>query len=93
MARNSFEWETGRSSFASAHLLVGPGLLGDVWLSPKDVARLLRVSISTLARSRKSGGGPRYRVRRRKILYRPSDVFAWWNEVQLARCAFLELRS
>jgi predicted DNA-binding transcriptional regulator AlpA len=46
-------------------------------LSANQVARLLGLSISTLAKMRLSGAGPAYSKLGRRVVYRPEDVDAW----------------
>ncbi len=45
---------------------------------PREAARFLGLSPSTLAKMRSDGSGPPYRVLcRRKIAYRPDDLIRW----------------
>ena len=52
------------------------------FLTPKEAATFLRLSVRTLAKHRVYGGGPRFYKFGRKILYAIDDLEAWAN----ARC-------
>ena len=47
------------------------------YLTAREAACYLRLSLSTLAKYRVSGGGPAYVKAGRKILYRRADLDAW----------------
>ena len=47
------------------------------YLSVDETSKLLKISISTLARFRQSGDGPTYIKLGRRVLYAESDVSQW----------------
>jgi hypothetical protein len=49
------------------------------FLLPEEAARFLRLSDSTLAKMRCTGGGPRFLKLGRKVVYRRDDLLAWAN--------------
>lgn len=63
----------------------------DDWLTPAEVARLTRLSQSTLKDKRWRGTGPKFTKlspgRGGRIRYRRSDVDAWMNGEQSASAA------
>jgi predicted DNA-binding transcriptional regulator AlpA len=49
----------------------------EVFLTPKEAARFLRLSESFLAKARMRGDGPRYRKLSRAVRYSMWDLLAW----------------
>jgi excisionase family DNA binding protein len=49
----------------------------DVYLKPAEAAELLRSSVSTLAKARRTGRGPTYCRIGRAVRYRKSDLDRW----------------
>ena len=47
------------------------------WLTPKQVSEQLHLALSTLARYRGNGSGPRYYKTPSKILYDEADILEW----------------
>lgn len=53
----------------------------EIFLTPKEAAAYLRVSVSYINKLRVYGGGPKFlRLGKRKILYRKSDLDLWAAE-------------
>jgi excisionase family DNA binding protein len=52
----------------------------DAYMTPKEAARYLKSSASTLAKRRLSGNGPIFFRIGRAIRYRQSDVDAWLEQ-------------
>ena len=57
--------------------LVRRPLTNDDFLSTRETADMLQVSMRTLARWRAQGNGPDYRRFGRRVLYRLRDVKEW----------------
>lgn len=52
--------------------------MSEVFLTEKDVSRMLKVCIRTVQAFRYEGGGPPFvRISERRIAYRLSDIEAW----------------
>ena len=54
-----------------------PAASGIAWLVPKEAARLLKVSLSWLAKARMRGDGPPYMKIGRSIRYSETDLLQW----------------
>jgi hypothetical protein len=51
--------------------------VADAWLNEREAAELIEVHPELIRSHRKRGTGPPFRLHRRRVLYRRSNVLAW----------------
>jgi predicted DNA-binding transcriptional regulator AlpA len=73
---------TSQSSVTNSAMATKPSAPTMVLLTPKEAAKLLRVSISWLAKSRMRGDGPPYIKVGRAIRYTDVAVMQWTKSRQ-----------
>jgi predicted DNA-binding transcriptional regulator AlpA len=73
---------TSQSSLAGGALPQKPAVPVIVLLTPKEAAKLLKVSVSWLAKSRMRGDGPPYIKVGRSIRYTEATLLQWMKSRQ-----------
>ena len=73
---------TSHSSHSGGAIAQGSGAPAMVLLTPKDAARMLRVSLSWLAKARMRGDGPPYCKVGRSIRYTEASLRQWMKSQQ-----------